>query len=58
MTSQRERARWGRVPARGELIVHQASGATFEVMQADPRRIKRLRVHDLPALDTRPAAQA
>ncbi|MEO1680163.1 MAG: hemolysin family protein [Pseudomonadota bacterium] len=33
----------GRVPARGEVISH-GSGAQFEVIDADPRRIKRLRV--------------
>ncbi|MCB1367692.1 MAG: HlyC/CorC family transporter [Rhodobacteraceae bacterium] len=33
----------GRVPARGEVIRH-ASGVEFEVLDADPRRIKRLRV--------------
>lgn len=33
----------GRVPARGEVIPHD-SGAEFEVVDADPRRIKRLRV--------------
>ncbi|MEM6887276.1 MAG: hemolysin family protein [Pseudomonadota bacterium] len=33
----------GRVPARGELVVH-PDGVEFEVMDADPRRIKRLRV--------------
>ncbi|MCU9848896.1 hemolysin family protein [Defluviimonas sp. WL0024] len=33
----------GRVPARGEVIPHD-SGAEFEVIDADPRRIKRLRV--------------
>lgn len=33
----------GRVPARGEVIPH-ASGAEFEVVDADPRRLKRLRV--------------
>ena len=33
----------GRVPARGEVIRHD-SGAQFEVVDADPRRIKRLRV--------------
>ncbi|MDO9525891.1 MAG: hemolysin family protein [Gemmobacter sp.] len=35
--------RIGRVPARGEVIPHE-SGAEFEVVDADPRRIKRLRV--------------
>lgn len=33
----------GRVPARGELIRH-PSGLEFEVIEADPRKIKRLRV--------------
>ncbi|MCX7646968.1 MAG: hemolysin family protein [Rhodobacteraceae bacterium] len=33
----------GRVPARGEIIRH-PSGAEFEIVDADPRRIKRLRV--------------
>ncbi len=33
----------GRVPARGEVILHE-SGAEFEIVDADPRRIKRLRV--------------
>ncbi|WP_212524789.1 hemolysin family protein [Actibacterium sp. MT2.3-13A] len=33
----------GRVPARGEVLPHD-SGAQFEVVDADPRRIKRLRV--------------
>ena len=32
-----------RVPTRGELVTH-GSGITFEVVDADPRRIKRLRV--------------
>lgn len=35
--------RIGRVPARGEIVPHE-SGAEFEVVDADPRRIKRLRV--------------
>ena len=33
----------GSVPARGEIIVH-PDGTEFEVLDADPRRIKRLRV--------------
>lgn len=33
----------GRVPSRGEVIPHE-SGAEFEIVDADPRRIKRLRV--------------
>ena len=35
--------RTGRVPVRGEIVQHE-SGAEFEVVDADPRRIKRLRV--------------
>jgi magnesium and cobalt transporter len=38
----------GRVPSRGELITH-PSGIAFEVMDADPRRVRRLRVRNLPA---------
>jgi len=34
----------GRIPARGELVRH-PSGIEFEVLEADPRRIKRLRIH-------------
>ncbi len=33
----------GHLPARGEVILHPA-GPEFEVVDADPRRIKRLRV--------------
>jgi magnesium and cobalt transporter len=33
----------GRVPARGEVVEHPA-GASLEVVEADPRRIKRVRV--------------
>jgi magnesium and cobalt transporter len=33
----------GRIPARGEVIPH-PDGPDFEVVEADPRRIKRLRV--------------
>ena len=46
----------GRVPARGELIRHPA-GIEFEVLDADPRRVKKLRVHIPRAAsgDARPA---
>jgi len=36
----------GRVPSRGELISH-PSGLEFEVVDADPRRIKRLRLRNV-----------
>ena len=45
----------GRVPTRGELILH-PSGVSFEIMEADPRRIKRLRVRRQPAHDDKAAA--
>ena len=38
----------GRVPARGEVIRH-PSGFDIEVLDADPRRVKRLRLKGLPA---------
>lgn len=38
----------GRVPLRGELVRHPA-GLEFEVKDADPRRIKRMRIHLVPA---------
>src|ERR1700746_2961992 len=48
----------GRVPKRGEVIAH-PSGIEFEVLDADPRRIKRLRVRRLPsATGGRDAANA
>ncbi len=34
----------GRVPARGELIRH-STGVEFEVLDADPRRVKKLKIH-------------
>jgi CBS domain containing-hemolysin-like protein len=37
----------GRVPTRGEIIAH-PSGIEFEVLDADPRKIKRLRVRRSP----------
>jgi CBS domain containing-hemolysin-like protein len=34
----------GRIPTRGEIIKH-ASGLEFEIVQTDPRRVKRVRIH-------------
>jgi len=34
----------GRVPSRGEMVRH-ASGVEFEVLEADPRRVKKLKIH-------------
>ena len=47
--------RVGRVPTRGEIVPHE-SGAEFEVIDADPRRIKRLRVR-LPGFAAQPSAK-
>jgi len=41
----------GRVPQRGELVTHPA-GLEFEVLDADPRRVKRLRIRARPSADT------
>lgn len=40
----------GRVPQRGEILVHPA-GVEFEVLDADPRRLKRLRIRPTKAKD-------
>ncbi len=40
----------GRVPGRGEVVRHE-SGIEFEILDADPRRIKRLKVGRLPTSD-------
>ncbi|MDX2223096.1 MAG: transporter associated domain-containing protein [Rhodospirillaceae bacterium] len=37
----------GRVPSRGELIKH-PSGLEFEVVDGDPRRVRRLRITNVP----------
>lgn len=37
----------GRVPVRGELIPH-PSGIEFEILEADPRRVKKLKIHTKP----------
>ena len=47
----------GHVPARGEVVPHPA-GIEFEVVDADPRRIKRLRVRMPGAQGTAAAASA
>jgi CBS domain containing-hemolysin-like protein len=45
----------GRVPARGELVSH-PSGLEFRILEADPRRIRRLRVRR-PGANSRVAAE-
>ena len=45
----------GRLPQRGEVIAHPA-GFEFEVTDADPRRVKRVRVRPAPPPSAGPAA--
>ena len=40
----------GRVPVRGELVKHD-SGLIFEVVDGDPRRVRRLRIRNLDTLN-------
>ncbi len=47
----------GRMPERGELIRH-PSGVEFEVLDVDPRRIRRLRIRNIPQLPDAQAARA
>jgi CBS domain containing-hemolysin-like protein len=44
----------GRIPERGEVVRH-PSGVEFEVLDVDPRRIRRLRVRP-PAVVSPPTA--
>jgi magnesium and cobalt transporter len=46
----------GRVPAKGELVSH-PSGLEFRILDADPRRIRRLRVRPPGSNPTRAAAE-
>jgi CBS domain containing-hemolysin-like protein len=46
----------GRVPAKGEVISH-PSGIEFRVLDADPRRIRRLRVRRAPEQTEAAAAE-
>ena len=38
----------GRIPARGEILKHASSGLVFEIIDADPRRIKKMRIQNIP----------
>lgn len=40
----------GRVPARGEIITHE-SGMAFEVIEADPRRVHKVKILEIPSKD-------
>lgn len=39
----------GRVPARGEVLTHD-NGMVFEVVDADPRRVSKLRIRNIPTV--------
>ena len=41
----------GRVPTRGDVILHEASGVEFEISDADARRVRRVRVCNIPHID-------
>jgi magnesium and cobalt transporter len=47
----------GRVPARGEVIGHE-SGAEFRILEADPRRIRRIRFRRAAQVEARADAAA
>jgi CBS domain containing-hemolysin-like protein len=47
----------GRVPALGEIVRHE-SGIEFEVIDADPRRVKKVRIHRPSTGDVDPSAPA
>lgn len=40
----------GHVPIRGEVVTHE-SGLEFEILEADPRRIHRLRIQNIAAIE-------
>lgn len=46
----------GRVPTRGEIVRH-SSGLQIEVVDGDPRRVKRLRLRTAPRGEDKPAAE-
>ncbi len=48
---------FGRVPVRGELLRH-ASGVEFEILEADPRRVKRVRIRPPEPHEPVPEAEA
>ncbi len=47
----------GRVPMRGEIVRH-SNGMEFDVIDADPRRVTRLRIRNLPHKAAEPNAPA
>lgn len=41
-----------RVPGRGEILSHEDSGMSFEILEADPRRVSKVRIHPRKESDT------
>lgn len=39
----------GRVPVRGEVLTHE-SGMVLEILEADPRRVNRIKIKNIPSL--------
>ena len=48
----------GRVPSRGEIVIDRVTRLEFEVLEADPRRVKSVRMRRLPEEETPPASRA
>ncbi|MBY0421294.1 MAG: hemolysin family protein [Parvularculaceae bacterium] len=48
----------GKVPVRGEIVSHDESGLDFEIMEADDRKVRRLRIRRRPVATPAPSEQA
>lgn len=48
----------GKVPQRGEVLSHEASGLDFEVMEADDRKVRKLRIRRRPPAASAPSESA
>lgn len=48
----------GRVPQRGEVVSHEASGLEFEIMEADERKLRKLRIRRRPKVAPAPPESA
>lgn len=47
----------GRVPSRGEIVTHDKSGFIFEILEADPRRVLRVRISLPKSIDKAPSSE-
>ncbi len=48
----------GKVPQRGDVVSHEASGLDFEVMEADDRKLRKLRIRRRPLAAPAPSESA